>query len=41
MNSKFEAYKLMNTLIPDESINEYQRILTNIKDKMKIECNLE
>lgn len=41
MNSKFEAFKLMNTLIPDESINEYQRMLNNIKDKMKIELNLE
>ncbi|CAD8077233.1 unnamed protein product [Paramecium sonneborni] len=40
-NSKFEAYKLMNTLIPEDIIEEYTRILNSMSEKIKININFD
>ncbi|CAD8077952.1 unnamed protein product [Paramecium sonneborni] len=40
-NSKFEAYKLMNTLIPDDIIEEYTRIINGISEKIKLNINFD
>lgn len=41
INSKFEAYKLMNSLIPDDIIEEYTRIIKGISEKIKLNINFD
>ncbi|CAK82604.1 unnamed protein product (macronuclear) [Paramecium tetraurelia] len=41
INSKFEAYKLMNQLIPNEIIEEYKNIINGISEKIKININFD
>ncbi|CAD8065687.1 unnamed protein product [Paramecium primaurelia] len=41
INSKFEAYKLMNQLIPDEIIEDYTRIIKGISEKIKLNINFD
>ncbi|CAD8073404.1 unnamed protein product [Paramecium primaurelia] len=40
-NSKFEAYKLMNQLIPNEIIEEYTHIINGISEKIKLNINFD
>ncbi|CAK78262.1 unnamed protein product (macronuclear) [Paramecium tetraurelia] len=41
INSKFEAYKLMNQLIPNEIIEEYTNIINGISEKIKLNINFD